>query len=181
MIRLFVAIELPGDVRARLAALCVGVPGAKWVKAENLHLTLRFIGEVDGHRFEDIAAALGEVRAPAFDVALDGVGFFGGRRPRVLWAGVARTAALDHLHAKVESALVRAGCEPEGRKFTPHITLARLNNAPAGRVRGFVSDHNLFRAGPFPATEFTLFSSFLSQEGALHTPEAVYPLSPAEP
>ncbi len=181
MIRLFVAIELPDEVQERLAGLCAGVPGAKWVKPENIHLTLRFIGEVPEDRFQDIDAALGQIRAPGFEVALDGVGCFPPRgRARVLWAGVTKNGALAHLYDKVESALVRTGLEPEGRKFSPHVTLARLKDAPMGRVHGFVAQNALFQAAPFPVHSFTLFSSFLSQSGAIHRAEASYPLAVAE-
>lgn len=181
MIRLFVAIELPEDVRGRVAALCGGVPGAKWVKPENLHLTLRFIGEVPEDRFHDIDAALAQIRAPAFEVELDGVGCFPPRgQARVLWVGVTKNGALAHLYGKVESALVRTGLKPEGRKYSPHVTLARLKGAPVRRIQEFVAEHNLFRAGPFPVVNFTLFSSFLSQSGAIHRAEASYPLAAPE-
>jgi 2'-5' RNA ligase len=181
VIRLFVAIELPEDVRQRLAGLCVGVPGARWVRPENIHLTLRFIGEVPEDRCHDIDAALSQIRAPGFDVALEGVGCFPVRgQARVLWAGVSRNDAVAHLYGKVESALVRTGLEPEGRKFSPHVTLARLRGAPMNRVQGFIAQNHLFRAGPFAVETFTLFSSFLSQSGAIHRPEASYPLSAAE-
>lgn len=177
MIRLFVAIDLPEDVRAQVAALCVGVPAARWVAPENLHLTLRFIGEVDEGRLHDIDEALSAVHATAFDVALEGVGCFPPRRaPKVLWVGVAKNGALVHLRDKVESALVRIGLEPEGRKYAPHVTLARLRTAHMGRIREFVSRNLSFRAGPFPVRSFTLFSSFLSRQGAIHRAEADYPL-----
>ncbi len=178
MIRLFVAVELPEDVRTGLARLCAGVPDATWVKPENIHLTLRFIGEVDEGGFRDIDAALGQVLAPGFDVSLGGVGCFPKRGPpKVVWAGVAKNAALAHLYDKVESALVRTGLEPEGRKFAPHVTLARLKRARMGRVREFVSQNMSFEAGPFPVRSFTLFSSFLARGGAIHRPETEYPLT----
>jgi 2'-5' RNA ligase len=177
MLRLFVAVELPALIRERLAILCGGVPGARWLAPETMHLTLRFIGEVPEGAFGDIDAALSDVHAPGFSLSLDGIGSFGnGGRPRVIWAGVSRNPALDHLHGKIESALVRAGLPPEGRKFTPHVTLARIKSGKSGRVGEFVAAHNPFQAGPFQVTGFTLFSSFLSHSGAIHTPEAVYPL-----
>ena len=177
MLRLFVAIALPETIRSRLALICGGVPGARWLSPETMHLTIRFIGEVQESRLGDIDLALSGVSAPGFELTLDGIGSFGNSgRPRVLWTGVARNPALDHLHGKIESALVRAGLPPEGRKFTPHVTLARLRDAKRSRVGEFVAAHNPFQAGPIPVSEFTLFSSFLSQSGAIHTPEAVYPL-----
>lgn len=177
MIRLFVAIELPETVKADLARLCSGVPGAKWVKPENLHLTMRFIGEVSEDTAADIAAALDQIRAPGFDFVLSGVGqFASGRKPRVLWVGVEKNASLGHLHGKVESTLVRTGIEPERRRFSPHITLARLRGASKSRVNGFVSGHAMFTAGPVDVDSFILFSSFLGRNGAIHRPETVYRL-----
>jgi len=177
MLRLFVAIELPESIRQRLALLCGGVPGARWLSPETMHLTLRFIGEVQEAALGDIDDALCDIRAPGFEVALDGIGNFGNSgKPRAIWAGVARNPALQHLHGKIESALVRAGLPPEGRKFTPHVTLARVKSGRAGRVGEYVAAHNPFQAGPFKVAGFTLFSSFLSHSGAIHTPEAVYPL-----
>jgi len=182
MLRLFVAIALPETIRSRLALLCGGVPGARWLSPETMHVTVRFIGEVQESRLADIDLALSSVDAPSFELMLDGIGSFGSSgRPRVLWAGVARNSALDHLHDKIESALVRAGLPPEGRKFTPHVTLARLRDAKKGRVGEFVAAHDPFQAGPIPVSEFTLFSSFLSQSGAIHASEAIYPLERGTP
>ena len=179
MIRLFVGLPFPETIRERLAGLCSGLPGARWVKPENLHLSLRFIGEVEEHLAEEIGRDLEAVRAPAFDVTLSGVGTFGqGRKARVLWVGVEPSEALAHLQAKVESAVVRAGIEPEGRRFSPHVTLARFRQAPPGHKLGaFVQGNEPFRAGPIPITGFTLFQSFLGREGAHYEPLADYPLS----
>ncbi len=177
MIRLFVAIPLPADVRERLGLLSVGIPGAKWVEPANLHLTLRFIGEVEEPVAAEIATVLEGVEAAPFGIELDGMGDFGsGKRLRALWAGVARNEALEHLQARIESALVRLGLEPERRRFTPHVTLARLKGAPAARARRFIAENGAFRAGPFPVAGFTLYSSFLSRNGAIHDPVAEFPL-----
>ncbi len=182
MIRLFTAIEIPEDIRARMAVLCAGVPGARWVRPENLHLNLRFIGEVDGGLFQDIAAELGEIEAPAFEITLDGIGYFkSGREPRTIHVNVVRNPALSHLRDKIESRLVRMGLPREERKFMPHVTLARLRNTAPERVGAFISEHNLFHAGPFTADHFTLFSSFLSRTGALYRAERTYPLAGAAP
>jgi len=182
MVRLFVAIDLPEPVRARLAALAGGIPGARWVSADNIHLTLRFIGEVDEGKFEDIAEALESIEAPGFEVVLEGIGHFGPpRAARSVHVGVARNPALSHLRDKIESALVRAGLEPEGRKFSPHVTLARLHNAPGSRITAFVAGNNLIREGPIPVAGFTLYSSFLGRSGAIHIPERFYPLKSRAP
>jgi 2'-5' RNA ligase len=178
MIRLFVGIELPEAVQERLAGLCGGVPGARWVDAENMHLTLRFIGDVEDGLAEDIDAALLRLRAPRFDLMLDGVGFFG--KPtaaRILWAGVRKCEPLARLQAKVETAVQSAGLPPEERKFSPHVTLARLKGAPEIRLQRFVAENADFLAGPLPVERFVLFSSFRSGSGPIYTPEADYPLT----
>ena len=177
MIRLFVAIPLPEPIRLRLSLLGGGIPGAAWLAPETLHLTLRFIGEVDRDAAMDIDDGLSRLRAPAFTLSLQDIGVFStGRQPRTLWAGVARSAPLLRLQAKVEAAVTAAGLPPEGRKFTPHVTLARLKTASWPRIEQAVAGHAGFRAGPFPVDRFTLYSSVLARDGALHTPEATYPL-----
>lgn len=176
--RLFVALSLPADLRQRLNGLSCGLPGARWVAPENLHLTLRFIGEVGGHDAEDIDAALAGIQFPRFSLTLAGVGEFGDdRRLRSLWAGVEPSEMLDRLQAKVEQAVQRAGQPPEKRKFKPHVTLARFKSHPGGRLKDYFTERALFRAPAFEVTEFTMFSSYLSHEGAIYAPEAVYPLS----
>ena len=175
--RLFVAIALPEDLRSRLSDLCAGLPGARWVAPQNLHLTLRFIGEVDGHEAEEIDAALSGIASQRFALSLSGVGQFGDRRNlRAVWVGVERNELLLRLQAKVEQALQRAGLPPEKRKFKPHITLARFKSHPGTRLEGYFAEHAVFRAPPFEVASFTLFSSYLAQEGAIYTAEAVYPL-----
>lgn len=178
--RLFVAIDLPQDVKEALSALCAGVPGARWVPAENMHVTLRFIGEVNGTLRDDIIEALSGVRADGFDLEMQGVGHFETRRqPHALWVRVVRSEPLLRLRESVENAVQRAGLPPESRKFMPHVTLARLKEAPAGRVQGFMQEHNLFRSRAVPVTGFTLFSSFLSRSGAIYRPEAEFPFDGA--
>jgi 2'-5' RNA ligase len=180
MQRLFVAIPIPADTRQRLAFMSNGVPGARWVNPESLHLTLRFIGEVDNRWADDIHAALSAIEAPAFDLTLAGVGHWESKgRARAIWAGVERNPALQHLRDKIETAMVRLGLAPEGRKFSPHVTLARLSDSPAQRVLAYIADYNLFRAEPFRVESFILFSSFLSHNGAIYTPEAEYALNHA--
>lgn len=175
--RLFVALTLPDDLRSRLAGLCSGLPGARWVAPENLHLTLRFIGEVDGHEAEDIDAALSGIRFPRFSVTLSGVGDFGDdKRLRSVWVGVEANETLDRLKAKVDQAVQRAGQPPEKRKFKPHVTLARFKSHPGGKLQNYFAERSLFRAPPFEVGDFTLYSSYLSHEGAIYSAEAVYPL-----
>jgi 2'-5' RNA ligase len=177
MIRLFVALELPESLRDRLVGLQGGVPGARWANDDQLHLTLRFIGEVDENVAHDIDDALSQIRAPGFELELSGVGEFGGKNPRALWAGVRSNGALMHLQKKVETAIQRLGLEPETRKFSPHVTLARLRGAPSEKVMQFLSEYSLFASGPFRVDRFVLFSSHQGSGGSVYHPERVYPLT----
>ena len=178
MLRLFVGLALPDGVIARLAVMCSGLPGAHWVEATNMHLTLRFIGEVDETTAEEVDARLAGIAAEAFDLELRGLGTFGeGAKARAVWAGVAPSASLSHLHAKVESAVVRAGLSPEGRKFTPHVTLARLTRPQPSRLQSFIEGNGLFAAGPFQVAQFTLFESRPGNGGPIYIPLADYDLN----
>jgi 2'-5' RNA ligase len=177
MYRLFVAIDLPENIRDRLLSLCYGLQGARWLDGSRLHLTLRFIGEVDGGRFRDVQDALATVATPPFELTVKGVGFFPPRnRPESLWAGIDKSDALTHLQKRVESVLTRAGLPVERRKFMPHIQLAKVKDCTPADIAGFLRDCALLRLGPFEVIEFCLYSSFLSSEKALHEIEAVYPL-----
>jgi 2'-5' RNA ligase len=182
MIRLFVGLSLPDEVRLRLAALASGIPGARWLEPETYHVTLRFIGEVEEQVGEAIHDLLDGIRAPAFPLELAGMGAFDtGHRAHTLWAGVEKSAALVFLRDKVESAVVRAGLPPETRKFSPHVTLARIKDQPGRRLHDFLSHHGLFRAGPFMVDRFVLYSSHLGRTGATYTAEAEYPLETVDP
>jgi RNA 2',3'-cyclic 3'-phosphodiesterase len=176
--RLFVGIDLPWELRHRVSALTTtGIQGARWVPPENYHVTLRFIGEVPPHRAEEIDMALAAIRGRGCDLTLAGVGTFSkGGRATTLWVGVERNPRLEHLQNKIETALQRAGLEPERRRFQPHLTLARLDNTPELKLAGFVQAHNLFRAEPMAVEHFTLFSSQLGKEQAVYTAEVEYEL-----
>jgi len=177
MVRLFVALELPETERSRLVRLQQGLRTARWVAPENLHLTLSFIGEVDGREAEDIDAALMALRFEAFPLVLHGVGRFGeGRKLRALWVGVEENPLLLRLQGKIEQLLQRAGLPPEARKFKPHVTLARFKSAAGGQVEGFLAQHALFRGEAFLVRQVVLYSSFLGHGGALYRPEAAYGL-----
>ncbi len=118
------------------------------------------------------------MRAARFEVTLAGVGRFGqGRKARALWVGVAPTPELDRLQRRVEQAVQAAGFAPEGRKFKPHTTLARFKGNPGHRLDDYLAHHAAFRTESFEAREFVLYSSLLARAGAIHTPEAAYPLS----
>ncbi|MQX36591.1 RNA 2',3'-cyclic phosphodiesterase [Roseospira navarrensis] len=165
--RLFLGLAPPPDLRAELAALAIGLPGARWVEADNLHLTLRFLGEVDPARGEDLDGALRTLKAAPAPVRLQGIGTFGqGRKVHTLWVGAARDPALMHLHGRVEAAAQRAGFPAEGRKFTPHVTLARLRHPDSARLEGFIAAHNDRAFPPFTADAVVLYRSHLTRDGA---------------
>jgi RNA 2',3'-cyclic 3'-phosphodiesterase len=177
MHRLFVGIRPPATVRAQLLALMGGVPGARWQDDEQLHITLRFIGEVDRHQAEDAATALAGVRFPTLEIAAEGVGTFDTRgRVNALWAGVRPREGLAALHRKIDQALVLAGLAPERRAYLPHITLARMNS-PAEAVAQFVEAHAGLATLAFTVDHFLLFESHLGQRGAHYEVVERYPLS----
>ncbi|HET7816901.1 MAG TPA: RNA 2',3'-cyclic phosphodiesterase [Sphingomicrobium sp.] len=176
MHRLFVALRPPQDVRDLLIDAMVDSPALRWVGDEQLHLTLRFIGEVERPAADDIAAALGSLRSPAFDLAVAGVGKFEQRNGGALWAGVEPRAPVAALAAKVDRAVQQAGLEPERRAFHPHITLARWNRRNAQAVDDFLRRNGQLRSGPFAVDEFILFESRLSRHGPHYEEVAAYPL-----
>ena len=176
MHRLFVALDFPAVIKERLTIMCCGLPGARWVAPEHMHLTIRFIGEVDSQVFQTVREVLTEVRCKPFPLRLEGVGFFPPRgKPRVVWAGITPSDHLYQLRNRIESILVRTGLEPEGRKYSPHITLARLKNTPDSRAGAFLSHNSFFQTDEFQVNEYLLYSSVLSSKGAKHYIEEVYP------
>lgn len=177
MIRLFTGLALPEGLSATLAEHQNGVPGARWVEPKNLHVTLRFIGEVDENVAADLDAELAAVKAAPVPVALRGLGRFGDKRgARILYVGVEPDPALLHLRDKVESACVRVGLEPERRRYKPHVTLARFSDPAGGRVDDIVAANTEWQPGAFTAEHFVLFSSHLSPNGADYTAERTYSL-----
>jgi len=178
MPRLFVALSIPDTVAQSLALLQTGVPGARWQTREQLHLTLRFIGEVDGREAVGVHDALSGIVAPPFTLELHGTGEFGGKHPHALWAGVRPNEALLHLQRKVETAVQRAGIAPERHKYTPHVTLARLRGMPVGRVLDYLTDHALYTSAPFAVNGFILYSSVLTSGGSIYRAEQAYRLKP---
>ena len=178
MMRLFVGLDLPWELRERLSLLAGGIPGARWLPPENYHITLRFIGEVAAHQAEEIDLALAGLRARGFSLSLTGVGTFEkAGRPVALWVGVERNAQLDLLQSKIETACQRSGLEPERRRFSPHVTLARLDNALGPKLVAYLQSNNLFRSDPVPVEHFTLFSSRLGKEASVYTAEVEYALA----
>ena len=177
MLRLFVGIEFPPELKLRLSLLCSGIPGVKWVEPGNFHLTLRFIGEISEDIAADVDDTLSRLRARRFTLQIAGTGVFGGGdKPRSLWVGVERTPELVGLRDKIEQALIRVGLAPEPRKFAPHITLARLRDPPLDKLREFLVSNAQFRAEPLAVNEFCLIASFQTKSGAVYEDQADYPL-----
>ena len=175
--RLFVALRPPRAIREMLISAMHGVSGARWQSEEQLHLTLRFIGEVDRHRAEDIAAALGAIYAPAVTARIAGVDLFERQgRPHMLWAGVEPHEPLGALHRKVDQLLARVGVAPETRAFLPHITLARLNRG-SGPVAPFLALNSDLASPPFEFGHVTLYESEMGHGGSRYHPVARYPLA----
>jgi len=176
MLRLFVGVEFPPELKLRLSLLCTGVTGARWVDPGNLHLTLRFIGEITEDVAADVDEALALLKAPRFALQLAGTGVFGGNRPNALWVGVDRDPALVKLRDKIEQALIRVGLPPEQRKFVPHVTLARLRDPVLDELGHFLAAHARFRAEPLRVDHFSLIASFPTKAGSVYEDQADYPL-----
>ena len=175
MIRLFVALRPPADIRDQLLDVMDAVAGARWQDDEQLHLTLRFIGEVERPVAEDIAEALSRIRAPAPVIALDGVGQFAkAGRANALWVGVHPRDALAALHRKVDQALVHAGLPPERRAYLPHVTVARLPRSigQSPEITGWIARHAGLTTPPFAIGHLTLYQSHLDRDGARYEPVA---------
>lgn len=174
MHRLFIGLRPPVAMRRQLLAIMDGVEAARWQDDDQLHVTLRYVGEVERPVAEDIATILRSVHAPALDLSLAGIGMFDRRgRPTALWAGVAPVEPLAALHRKIDHALVRIGLPAEGRAYRPHITLARLN-AAAGPVDSFLAAHGGLTSPPMRVDGFLLYESHLGHDGARYEAVARY-------
>ena len=163
--RLFIAIPLPEDARSRLGLLTSGVPAARWVQPENMHLTLRFLGEVADADAAHLDDALARIHEPAFKMKLSGVGTFGSsRKMRALWVGVEAGPGLQHLQEKIERAVQMQGFPPEARKFSAHVTIARFKTNPGHKLHEFVQSHGGFSMPAFSVDHFILFRSYTGNE-----------------
>jgi RNA 2',3'-cyclic 3'-phosphodiesterase len=180
MPRLFTGLEIPSNVGQALAMMRGGLPGARWIDPENYHLTLRFIGDIDDALAHEIAHMLGRVQRMSFELRLDELISFGGRKPRAVVAAVSPVGPLMELQAEHERILQRLGLEPEGRKYTPHVTLARLRDTSSRQVADFLSARGHFRSASFEISRFVLFSSRASSGGGPYIVEADYPLAEPE-
>jgi 2'-5' RNA ligase len=177
MPRLFTGLELPAEIGQSLSLLRGGLPGARWVDPENYHLTLRFIGDIDDAMAHEIELMLARVRRRSFELRIDGLSSFGGRKPRAVVASVAPTPDVMELQAEHERLMQRVGLEPEGRKYTPHVTLARLRDTSSLQVADYLSSRGAYRSPSFEVSRFVLFSSRASTGGGPYVVEAAYPLA----
>lgn len=183
MYHLFIALDLPEQVKQSLQLLCGGLPGVLWQEPRQFHLTLRFVGTVDGGQREDIQTALNRCHIAPFDLELQGVGFFPHRgQPEKIWVGTQSCDELVRLRNKIEAAVVTTGLPPERRKFSPHVTLGKFGPGPvksnnSRRLADYLSSFSLYRSEPFTVTSFILYSSVRSHQGPQYSIESEYSLS----
>lgn len=176
MIRSFIAIPIPATITPFLHAMGRSLPGARTVSQEQIHLTLRFIGEIEWNVFQDMKESLTEVDFTPFPLTIQGVGHFPPKgKPRVLWAGTNQKERLSQLRNSIDKQLKLCGIAPEGRKFSPHITFARLKTTSLQKVTEFLAGNSFLSFEPFDVTGFNLYSSKLTPKGAIHTVEGHYP------
>ena len=179
--RLFIAIEIPDDLKKMIVRLHVEIPGARWVPAEQIHLTLAFLGEVEESALEKLVRELARIDLPEFRLSFSGTGCFPDRRrPRVLWVGVEPHPHLQALAAAVREVLLACGVPREARSFSPHITLARLKIPASGEAAAFFDRPEVLKLPPFPVREFILFQSRLTPQGAVHSPVGNFALAAAK-
>jgi len=178
MPRLFTGIEIPPEIALALSSFRGGLPGARWIDPENYHLTLRFIGDIDERMADDVTSILGERRQRGpLNITIDGLDSFGGGKPRAVFASTSGNGELNELQAEQERLLRQVGLAPETRKFTPHITLARLKNVSPIAVADYIATRGHFPKLTFTADRFVLYSSRASVGGGPYVIEAAYPLS----
>ncbi len=177
MPRLFVALEIPREAALSLSLLRGGLYGARWIDVENYHLTLRFIGDVDAPTADELVHALDRVRREPFSLSLVGMGSFGSKKPHSIWAGVSASPDLIALQAEIERICQRLGLRPDPRKFTPHVTLARLRGARVEDVVDYLSARSNFFTDPFAVSRFVVLSSRESVGGGPYVTEEAYPLA----
>ncbi len=175
MPRLFTGLEIPSALADELAMMRGGLSGARWIDVENYHLTLRFIGDVDKPTADAVDEVMAQIRRKPFTVTLEGLDYFGGDKPRAIVAKAQASSALIDLQAEQERLIRRIGIAPEPRRFTPHVTLARLRQASVEAVAHYLGTRG-FLSRRFEADRFVLFSSRDSVGGGPYVVEAAYPL-----
>ncbi|MEP3438756.1 MAG: RNA 2',3'-cyclic phosphodiesterase [Hoeflea sp.] len=176
MPRLFTALEIPRDAAMSLSLLRGGLPGARWIDVENYHITLRFIGDIDGPTADELISAFDRIDRPSFSLSLSGMGSFGSKKPHSIWAGVSQSNELKALQAEIERICQRLGLGPDPRRFSPHVSLARLRNARLGDVVEYLGARGNFRTAPFDVGRFVVMSSRDSVGGGPYLVEEAYPL-----
>ena len=176
MPRLFVALEVPRNAAMSLSLLRGGLPGARWIDVENFHITLRFIGDIDGRTADEVVDRLDRIERPEFQIALSGMGSFGSKKPHAVFAGVTPAPEMYALQAEIERICQRLGLPADPRKFTPHVTLARLRNARTEDDAHYLSGRGNFHTAPFTVNRFVLMSSKESVGGGPYLTEEVFPL-----
>ena len=176
MPRLFSGIEIPEAIGYRMGLLRTGLTGARWIDPANYHITLRFLGDIDGATARDFAANLANIDMEPFQLQFDGLGAFGGKKPRAIWAALRRSEALNALQRAHERAARSAGLPAEPRNFTPHVTIARLRGTKPLSVAGYLQSAGAFLSESFPVERFVLYSSRASVGGGPYVVEAEYPL-----
>jgi 2'-5' RNA ligase len=177
MPRLFTGLEVPREIGTSLSLFRGGLPGARWIDPENYHITLRFIGDIDDRLAHDIASLLDSMKRRSFEVRFGALQAFGGRKPRAIVATVEPVPALIELQAEHERLMQRLGLGPDGRKFTPHVTLARLRDSSSHDVADYLSSRGPVFGSSFRASRFVLFSAKASVGGGPYVVEADYPLA----
>lgn len=176
MPRLFAALELPETVRDHLSELEMPLPGAKWVDVDDLHITLRFAGDITGLTAREFEQGLAEIELDAFELRLEGLGTFGGNSPHTVWAGVLPSPALDALARGCDRAARNAGLPSSKRPYKAHVTLARLRDTPPELVARTLGKLGAYRSELFSVNSFVLFSSKPKVGGGPYVVEAEFPL-----
>ncbi|MCK7472854.1 MAG: RNA 2',3'-cyclic phosphodiesterase [Rhodopseudomonas palustris] len=177
MPRLFAGLEVPDEIGQTLSLLRGGLPGARWIEPEDYHVTLRFIGDIDPSSANEIASLLLRINRKPFEVTVQGLASFGGKKPRAVVASVLPTRPLLELQAELERIMQRLGLGPDARKFTPHITLARLRDVSPQDVANYLSLRGYYPTRTFTASRFALFSSRASTGGGPYVVEDSYALT----
>ena len=175
MYRLFVAVDIPNEIKHSLAALCTGLPGVRWVNSNQMHLTLSFLGDVEENRFHDCKELLYTIKADQFTLTLKGIGLFlNKKRAQTLWVGLKESDELQNLHRTIDKALIKLGFPVDSRKFHPHITLGRIKKISTERLHSYIDYFSDYESAAFTVNEFILYSSILRPEGPLHKAEERY-------
>ncbi len=176
MTRLFVGLKIPEDIREELLSLCSGLENVRWVKKENFHITLQFIGEVQKSYLDDLVQSLSEIRFSQFDLTLNGINFFNSTGLiRSIWIGIREKENLMRLHSKINISIEKAGISFKRRKFIPHVSIARFTRQPGSRFQDYIEGNALFSSRSFTIKSFTLFESVLKPDGPIYSTNTTFP------